>query len=52
VFIDGVFTTRMRIELSCGACGKRWFIKRDGSVFSEWLFTKESERLKKSYIFI
>lgn len=31
------------MELSCMNCGKRWFIKKHGNAFGEWLNKIEKE---------
>lgn len=41
VFIDRVFSQKMRIELYCLLCGKRWFVKKDGNAFGQWLNSLE-----------
>jgi len=52
VFIDRVFSQKLRIELYCIACGKRWIIKKDGSKFGRWLEKKEKLRARELGIFI
>lgn len=49
-FIDRVFSQKMRIELFCIMCGKRWVIKKDGNVFGEWLVNQEKKLAKRSCI--
>ena len=46
VFVDRVYSQKLRIETYCIMCGKRWMIKRD-SRFGIWLSKKE-EDLQKS----
>lgn len=43
VFIDRVFSQKLRIELYCLACGKRWFVKKDGNAFGQWLNNQEKK---------
>ena len=50
-FIDRVFSQKMRVELFCLMCGKRWIIKKDGNVFAEWLINQEKKLARKSCIF-
>jgi len=50
VFVDRVFSQRMRVELFCLMCGKRWIIKKDEGVLGQWLSEKERSLSKKSYI--
>jgi hypothetical protein len=52
VFIDRVFSQKLRIELFCGLCGKRWFIRKSGNAFGEWLNKKEHKLNVESCIFI
>lgn len=44
VYIDRVFSQKTRIELYCLMCGKRWFVKKQGNAFGEWL-----EKLEKKH---
>jgi NAD-dependent SIR2 family protein deacetylase len=37
IYIDRVFSQKLRIEIYCLSCGKRWFVKKDGNAFGEWL---------------
>jgi hypothetical protein len=50
VFVDRVFSQKMRVELFCFMCGKRWMIKKDESVLGQWLSEKEKQ-LSKYHIF-
>lgn len=43
VFIDRVFSQKLRFELFCIMCGKRWIIKKDGNALGKWL--EKSERI-------
>ncbi len=43
IFIDRVFSSEMRLELFCMSCGKRWMIKKEGSVFGRWLSKTEKK---------
>lgn len=52
VFIDRVFSQKLRIELFCGMCGKRWFVRKDGNIFGVWLNRKEQELNKEFCISI
>jgi hypothetical protein len=52
VFIDRVFSQKLRIELFCSMCGKRWFVKKDGNKFGTWLDKREKELGKEFCIFI
>ena len=47
VFVDRVYSQKLRVELYCVMCGKRWMIRRE-SRFGTWLSNKE-ERLHKGY---
>lgn len=42
VFVDRLYPMDKRIELYCLKCGHRWFIKRDGRGFSNWLARREA----------
>lgn len=48
VCIDRVYSQKLRIELSCLTCGKRWFVKKDGNAFGEWL-NKIEKRFNAEY---
>ena len=37
VFVDRSFSTAVRLELFCLMCGRRWFVRKDGNAFGEWL---------------
>jgi len=50
VFIDRVFSQKLRVELFCMSCGKRWVVKKDGDAFGQWLVQKEKKLAKKSCI--
>lgn len=50
VFVDRVFSQKMRVELFCLMCGKRWIIKKDEGALGQWLSEKERSLSKKSYI--
>lgn len=43
VFIDRVFSQKLRVELFCMMCGKRWIIKKDGNLLGRWL--EETEKV-------
>ena len=47
VFVDRIYSQKIRVELYCIMCGNRWMIKRD-TRFGAWL-SKNEERLHKSY---
>ena len=50
VFVDRMFSQKLRIELFCFMCGRRWIIKKDGSAFGIWLENIENNLNKGSYI--
>jgi hypothetical protein len=52
VFIDRVFSQKLRIELYCISCGKRWIIKKDGNALGKWLEKVEKELNVEFCIFI
>ncbi len=41
VLVDRLYPLDKRIELYCLMCGTRWFVKRDGTAFVEWLYARE-----------
>ena len=50
VFIDRVYSQKMRVELYCLLCGRRWMIRKDGNIFGLWLTENEKNLQKKSCI--
>lgn len=48
VFVDRVFSQKLRYELFCMTCGKRWMIRKDGNALGQWLAEKERILAKKS----
>ena len=42
--MDRVFSSETRFELFCVACGKRWFVNREGNALGRWL-NKVEKRL-------
>jgi len=47
VFVDRVYSQKLRIELYCILCGQRWMIRKE-TRFGQWL-TKVEENLHKNY---
>ena len=43
VFVDRVFSSENRFDLFCIACGKRWFVKREGNALGRWLTKVEKK---------
>ena len=52
VFVDRAFSQKLRIELFCIMCGKRWMIKKDGNVLGLWLENIEKRLTAESCISI